>query len=275
MDNEKKYREQKITDLLSNMQSIFFDLAILWEKEEFHNFNNDENHLEHKYDLEDQFQNKALILYNLCIVHFESLGLQEYLKDFKNQIETRLENKESLIEGKFSNLDTLPYSITISVFWKFLIPFEFSQKREPSGLFYLENILKSTSIIIKELKIEPNSETKIYNSVKFVLKTAFPDIINSASEPFYKLAKCYKPDILIADLNTAIEYKFAKDEQTLVKTIDEILIDVQGYSNHPIFKFFYAVFYVKIGVCSEERFHLIWNQRHFPNNWKPIFILGH
>jgi hypothetical protein len=56
--------------------------------------------------------------------------------------------------------------------------------------------------------------------------------------------------------------------------VSQILIDVVGYSNHPTYKLFYAVFYVKPGICSEKRFNIIWEGYKFPNNWKPIFIIG-
>jgi hypothetical protein len=91
--------------------------------------------------------------------------------------------------------------------------------------------------------------------VKTFCDVTFPKAkLDGGFHPFYSNAKCYKPDILIPTLNCAIEYKFARTEATLVKTIEQILIDVKGYAGHPIYKYFYAVFYVKSGIISKNRF---------------------
>lgn len=146
-------------------------------------------------------------------------------------------------------------------------------KNENLGLLFLENILSSTSVILSDLKIIPKSETEVYNGVKHVINSTFPDYIG-LTESFYKQAKHYKPDVLIPSINTAVEYKFARNKERLIKTIEEILIDVNGYSDHSLYKIFYAVFYVSSGVVNNERFKVIWDSYDFPLNWKPILVIG-
>ena len=148
-----------------------------------------------------------------------------------------------------------------------------NNKNQDIGLVFLENILKNTAVILKELKIKPNSEAEVYNGVKHVISSTFPDYIG-LTESFYKEAKHYKPDILIPYIHTAIEYKFARNNQRLTKTIEEILIDVQGYSNHHLYKTFYAVFYVSPGITTDTRFKKIWDGYKFPSNWIPILVFG-
>ena len=102
----------------------------------------------------------------------------------------------------------------------------------------------------------------------------FPKDALFPSEPFIQTAKCYIPDILIPSLNCAIEYKYAPTLEKLTRTMDEILIDVNGYSNHDIYKLFYAVFYVKPGIIIKRRFDQIWSEKQFPDNWKGILVYG-
>lgn len=148
-----------------------------------------------------------------------------------------------------------------------------SKANQDIGLVFLENILSNTAVILKELDIKPKNEAAVYNGVKHVISSTFSDYIG-LTESFYKEAKQYQPDILIPSLSTAIEYKFAKDKKRLTKTIEEILIDVQGYSNHNLYKIFYAVFYVSPGIITDSRFKIIWSGYGFPSNWKPILVIG-
>jgi len=56
--------------------------------------------------------------------------------------------------------------------------------------------------------------------------------------------------------------------------MDEILIDVKGYDKNPSYKYFYAVFYTKPGICSRKKFQKLWDEKEFPKNWKSIFVEG-
>ena len=207
----------------------------------------------------------------------ESKGCNELLVILKSGTYGILEDNHDSVESEYNEEweDQIYWSNDLHRIKKVLLPFEaFDSKNQKNvGFIYLENILQNTSTIIRDLEIVPNGESKIYNGVKHVIKSVFPDYI-ALSEPFHKDAKCYKPDILIPSLSTAIEYKFARDEQRLIKTIEEILIDVKGYDNHPNYKTFYAVFYTSPGIWSERRFQTVWNGYNFPKNWKAIYIIG-
>ncbi len=142
-----------------------------------------------------------------------------------------------------------------------------------TGIIYLEHILESTAVIIKDLGKQPTSETQVSNELKFVCKAVFPNA-QFPNFTFQQTAKCYKPDIILPSLNCAVEYKYAQNEKVLTDTIDEILIDVKGYNDHPTIKTFYAVFYVLPGIWSKQRFDEVWKEKHFPQNWKAIFVEG-
>lgn len=278
MENEIKYRQNKITDLLVSLRSDFFDLALLWENEELnHEYLNNLNHLEKKEYIEDSFKEKSWALYKICMVYFESLQLPQYLNDFKREMFIQL--NENLYEIKYSDEDTLPFSITISKFWYYLSPFEFSQENyldrllKNSGILYLENILRNTQTIIDKTDKKPTTEPKLYNVVKFVIESIFP----SSQEPssgFFKCFKNYKPDILIPELHVAIEYKYASSENELKTQIDQIVADTKGYTGDINYEIFYAVFYVTQDFFGLPRFEQAIKEMDLPKNWKCIYIIG-
>ena len=224
-----------------------------------------------------KFNSSIKELYLILLNYFETQGSKELLNIFKNDLQGILDiNYEGIKTFDDDDFGQTYYICQeLNAIKKFLLPFEAFDENviKNIGLIYLENILSHTSYIIKELEKKPTNETSIYSSVKHVIKSTFPDYIG-LSEPFIKEAKCYRPDILIPSLNTAVEYKYATDETKLIKTIEDILIDISGYSNHPLYKVFYAVFYVTVGICTEQRFNYIWNSYKFPENWKPIFVIG-
>jgi hypothetical protein len=224
-----------------------------------------------------EFEARIRTTYILVLAYLQSKGSLELLKQFQKDLgQVLLEDFKGITSIYVDEIDEEVYiSKALDKLEEFLLPYQAFDKDifKSSGIIFLENILNSTSVILKELGIKPTSETQVYKNVKFVTKSTFPDS-SFPSEPFYKTAKCYKPDILIPSLNTAVEYKYAEDENRVINTIEQILVDVAGYSNHPTFKIFYAVFYVKAGVFSEERFQIIWRGYRFPDNWKPIFVIG-
>ncbi len=275
----QNYQERKINEnviILNNYLRKIYGLHFHLEncdigEEESVNREIEQNYFEFNSTLKDT--------YLLVFTYIESQGNTKLLKLYQQSLSVILDENFNGVETQYIDEieETFYVSKSLSKLSQFILPYQaFAIDKESvinAGVLYLENILTNTAVIIKELKETPKSETQVYNAVKFVLKSTFPDSV-LLSEPFYKTAKCYKPDILIPSIHTAVEYKYAEDEQRLIKTMEEILIDVVGYSNHPIYKTFYAVFYVKPGICSEKRFKIMWEEKRFPNNWKPILAIG-
>ncbi|KRB54703.1 hypothetical protein [Flavobacterium sp. Root186] len=270
---QEKIINEKLNDLtyhLAQVENLNVKLDFCGEGEDYYI----DKQIEQAYGL---FNSSINELYLILINYFETQNSRELLTIFKTDL-------CHILDPAYNSILTLEDPDYGSIFYvsedlnkikKFLLPYEaFDEKVNKNiGLIYLENILSNTSCIIEELDRKPSSETIIYNSVKHVIKATFPNYMEP-SEPFVKHSKCYRPDILIPSLNTAIEYKYATDENRLIKTIEEILIDVAGYSNHSIYKIFYAVFYVTPGICTEQRFRIIWDEQKFPKNWKSIYVIG-
>lgn len=275
--NDSVYQEHRINFMITELDNIL--LLIRRENESLHHCEQEEESYIYR-SIDNQIHRFNSFIKNLYVIvlqYLENKGCNELLGILKSGTYEILEDSHESVKSEYNDEweDYMYWSDDLHRIKKVLLPFEvFDSKNQKNvGFIYLENILLNTSTILRDLKIVPNSESKIYNGVKHVIKSVFPDYIG-LSEPFQKEAKCYKPDILIPSLSTAIEYKFARDEQRLIKTIEEILIDVKGYDNHTNYKTFYAVFYTSPGIWSERRFQIVWNEYNFPNNWKAIYIIG-
>src|SRR5690606_2163362 len=111
----------------------------------------------------------------------------------------------------------------------------------------------------------PKSETDVYKAVRKVVESVFPSAIMPKSN-FLKTAQEYKPDILIPEIFSAVEYKYADSEQKLKSTIAQISDDVVGYTGDKDYRLFYAVFYVTNDFWGAEKFQVAWNEKKFPEN---------
>lgn len=271
------YQEKKIKFLISELQN---SLSLI--SRENQNLENCENGEEEFFSkrIDNQyyrFNNSLKNLYIILIQYLENQGSNELKYILKSELSGIFDPNYNSVQSEYDDdwVEEMFWSEDLSKIKRILQPFEAfdSKSKKDIGIIYLENILLNTSSIIKDMNIVADSEAKVYNGVKHVITSTFPDYIN-ITEPFYKEAKCYKPDILIPSLSTAVEYKFAQDEQRLIKTIEEILIDVAGYNGNVSYKNFYAVFYVKTGIWSEKRFQEVWKGYKFPENWKGIYVNG-
>jgi hypothetical protein len=272
-----EFQAKKITKFLSEMNDNFHQIDFLSDISD--TMSSDYEYQIRKSSLENNFEYLSDRVYPLCLAYFEEKKLPTYLANFERVIKPFFESKSKLLSSSYDSDNDIGYSIFITEIWRFLLPFqEFDEQdteqlRMRFGYLYLENLLESTAVIISEKKIIPNSEPEVYNAVKFFVAITFPTS-TLTTESFQKPEKAYNPDILIPNLNCAIEYKFAKTKERLIKTVDEIFEDVHGYSNHPTYKIFYAVFYAKAGVLSRKRFDELWKSKNFPANWKGILVEG-
>lgn len=289
-----EYQEIEIKKVLSEMSSTFDNLH-------FHLEHYDEDHEDHEAEeaiamLKANFEYYANRLRLLCITYFETKKQTRFLEILERAIEPFYKNEKTLRQGTMDDGDYVSSDL-IHAFTKHLSIFPAfsnsdSEILKRTGLVYLEHILESTGVIIKQLKKKPKSEVEVYKAVRIVCEATFSNaqfltwnfqtLINQPTFPvdefftdtFQQTVRCYKPDILIPTLNCAVEYKYADNEKTLIETIDQILIDVKGYDKHPKYRIFYAVFYVKVGIWSRKRFDEVWTEKNFPDNWKGRMVEG-
>lgn len=272
-----EFQEQQIKKLLYEMSSIFYDIQMMKEIRSSHTEDFD---LLYEIDSkEDRFKHTGESVFKLCLAYLENKKMHEYLKRFIADVEPYLYDNTKTLSGSYHEESGEVFSDYSAKFWSYLSVFPFLGDNDyeallkRSGITYLENILESTGVIINELGITPNSETKVYNAVKILSQASFPNA-TFPTQSFQKTAKCYIPDILIPSLNCAVEYKYAETESRLIDTIDQIVVDVKGYDKHPTYKIFYAVFYIKPGIWTKSRFDEVWKEKEFPENWKGILVIG-
>lgn len=276
--NEQTYRENKIVETLWSMSSDFSELAFMWEfaSEEA---KKEEGYMYKEIEIKDNFEHKAKTVYKLIITYLEAANLKEYLNDFKSEFATLFTTKGNLFEGEVNNDTAELYSKTVSKFWHFLSPFEFIQQSyidkllKQTGVTYLERVLRNTQVIINETNAKPTTEPQVYKAVKFVVQSVFPSALEPTSG-FFKSFKNYNPDILVPEIHTAVEYKYADTETKLKNQIDQVVADTKGYTGDTNYEIFYAVFYVTDDFWGIDKFETVWKEMEFPKNWKGIYIVG-
>ncbi|TWC61611.1 hypothetical protein [Herbaspirillum sp. SJZ099] len=170
-----------------------------------------------------------------------------------------------------------PYNTFLASLRQFLAPLnvlgDADRYLKLSGIQYLEVILENTASIIHKMGQTPASEAEVYKAVRHILESVFPSAKTPKSN-FFKTAQEYKPDILIPELSSAIEYKHANNEAKLKAVIAQISDDVKGYTGDDDYNLFYAVFYVTNDFWGKAKFEKAWEEKNFPKNWRPYYIVG-
>ena len=272
---DNKYLVQKINEISSSLYSDFFRLEIIEESQQLPNYEESINEIFEVSNIKDSIKYKFKSLYNLICVYLETNELLNYLESFKKDFLSNLDNDKLIYQTEINPDDTIGYSVFLSKFYQYLIPFEFINHRflNHEGLIYLENVLNNTQVILNNNNCIPTSETEVYNNVKNILNVIFPSSIEAKSN-FIKSFKCFKPDILIPEIKTAIEYKYADSRNKLKNLIEQVYADVQGYTGDKDYEIFYAVFYVTEDFWGKKKFDNAWKEFNFPDNWKAIYIVG-
>jgi hypothetical protein len=83
--------------------------------------------------------------------------------------------------------------------------------RALTGLSVFEHVLKSTANILSVRNVKPKSEAEIRAVVRDTLECCFFDVRREI--PVSKNLKVYKPDLGVASLKAAAEYKIAKSHR--------------------------------------------------------------
>ncbi len=115
-------------------------------------------------------------------------------------------------------------------------------------------------------------EVQIYNLIKTILEPVFPNMQNADANSLLFNDKStygtkYKADILLPDLNTAIEFKLIKEERDIDKYIDQIVIDVTNYRDiKEVYKIFICVFCI-VDTILRERVRIAWEKKIQAANW--------
>lgn len=229
-------------------------------------------------ELVKPFEQLATSLYLSTVCLLDALGLHEYLSQFYQRHGKSFNSNSAASQFDIDHYwSGEPYNVFLVELKKFLRPLEVLGSSDRylklSGVQYLEVILGNTANIIHKSGKVPKSEPDVYKAVRGVLEAIFPTA-KSPKSNFFKTAQEYKPDILIPELSTAVEYKYSADEARLKTCIAQIADDVKGYTGDNDYNLFYAVFYVKSDIFGKKKFEAAWKEKKFPKNWRAFYIVG-
>jgi hypothetical protein len=140
------------------------------------------------------------------------------------------------------------------------------------GLQIFQTILENTAVIIKDKSVPPKNESDVRNEILRVLQYSFRDVLKEVTAA--KIFKNYKPDIGVASLMAAAEYKFVDSETALRKALDDIYTDMKGYSGHYDWRTFYAVIYMTEPFVHQKDVDEEFRFVNAEANWFPIVLNG-
>jgi hypothetical protein len=264
-DENINYTEQRIKKIISSIESTHFNLMI-----------GEDDFEDYPGFTKEWIKNKVIDLYYLMQAYLEMIGMNSYLNSFKNKLDPIISNETDILqttqlhpEGE-SELKIIIYcKIFLDAFRQF--DYQISKVEEA---IKLTSILGNTAFIIKQLNLSINSESDIYNAVKWILGLYYPSsrLLNKAS--FIQQFKTYIPDILIPELKIAIEYKFIKhNKKTADDFIDEVRIDASNYDGDPRYENFIAVICLEnASIATPESIKVAWENKHFPANWSLVIV---
>lgn len=215
-------------------------------------------------------------LYVLIQSYLEIRQMPLLLDQFRNELSKQFE--KNIYETELTNPEGEPELKITLLFRRYLEPFAFfdySKIKEDENL-KLSSLLRNTGFILKNLNKPIKNESDIYKQVKWILGLYYPSCRLRNKASFIQEFKTYNPDILIPELNTAIEYKYLDTmNDNIDEFLDQIKIDATNYVNDYRYDTFYAVIYIEdISIATPESIEIAWRSKHFPNNWN-LILSGH
>lgn len=267
-NKDEKYIVEQIKSLTSIINHEFFQ----------HHMNSNYNRdyvEEYPGYTNDWIKESVQKLYYLILAYFEIKQLPKSYDIFANRFEfVRNKDQEILKEEQYYPEEPVELKI-MHDFYVHLAPYSaFSYKEEKlSELTKVHDILRNTNHIVKRSDINIEHEADIYKEVRWILGLYYPSTRSKSKASFIQEFKSYEPDILIPELNTAIEYKYIKTEKEnlIEQYIDEIKIDSVNYVGDSRYDNFIAVIYFENSkLTTPEKVFESWKSKEFPKNWKLI-----
>ncbi|WP_431609189.1 hypothetical protein [Chryseobacterium sp. 'Rf worker isolate 10'] len=213
------------------------------------------------------------LYYKICLF-LELKHVQYYMQMFVSEFKPIIDKREEVLkeyEGRYSESE--PRMLILDRFSDFLGSFvEFNKGPIALLIDKLENILENTRTIISMTQTKIRGEKSIYKSVRSVVELVFPTTRALNKSRFIQKYATYRPDILIPELNTAIEYKYIRSGSKYESYLTQIKTDADNYVKDPEYKYFIAVIYFEDkNVINRKSFNEAVLEKGFPDNWKIIF----
>lgn len=216
-------------------------------------------------------------MYHILIVYFETLGLTNYAKDFKEIYADRIKDKNetSKVASILLQYAEIEHDLLILVEWRrILAPFPFfSEQKILKETSKLVGLLKCTNEILKTQSIAVSKEEDINRVIRQMSAYYFSGVMGYTEGYFGQKFTKYRPDVIIKELGTAVEYKLVRKNTDIGTKLDELLIDANAYTGNPTNRHCIAVFCLSTKVTIPEKEILEgWVQKEFPKNWQLLIV---
>ncbi len=216
-------------------------------------------------------------MYNILCVYFETLNINNYLLEFKQTFFPIIsdEKRSTQISSTLLKYGDTDEELYLLIEWKkYLAPFDFFWDREKNkSSKKIIEFLEFTNEILKITNTPVNNEDNINRIVREVANFYYNGVIPFSEGYFVHQFKHYKPDVIIRELKTAIEYKLIRKNDEIGIKLDELIIDAKRYSGNSNNKHCIAVLCLSKDVSkTKKEIKEEWNNLHFPANWEIVII---
>jgi hypothetical protein len=270
-DKEIETIVRDIQELLKELESVFFNVFVApiyygdepEERSIYTNYLEDDNETW-------LFHGTRRLYYKICYF-LELKNVPIYLSMFRETFSSKIDNQEKVLEsyrGLYN--DDEPSMIIhdrIRDFLSALPEFHDEKLLKPEGN-KLKMILENTNFVLAKTKTKVTNETSIYRPVKWFVDLVYPTTRRLGKARFIEQFTTYHPDILVPELNTAIEYKFIKKGSNIESYLTQLKTDADCYKGDPEYRFFYAIIYFEDkGEINLSAFSNAIREKEFPENW--------
>lgn len=268
MLSQLEYLSKKIKNLFQSIRHEHFQ--IIMAEQEDGQF--DEEHSGYtKFWIKERIKEA----YYLVLTFLELKGLPTMAARFEAEFLTSLSDNVKLFDTTQSHPDSYEenkmlneFDIYLMAFKEFQIDFQDQLLKETQLL----SVLGNTGHILSKLKPVISNEADIYKSMQWFLSQFYPSTRFTQKAGFIRRFKTYRPDILIPELKTAIEYKYINNfDDNVDKFLDELKVDSTNFTGDPDYENFIAViFFEHVGTATPESIFVAWKEKSMPTNWKLI-----
>lgn len=219
------------------------------------------------------FHGTKQLYYKICLF-LELKNVPVYLNIFVSKFGPFIDDKMSVMTDRGPLYEeSEPSMIIHDDFRDFLSGFPEFAHNKKAETNKVRLILENTNAILAKTATIPKSETPIYNTVRWFIEIVYPQTRSLNKARFIKKFKTYRPDILIPETSSAIEYKLVKKGKNTGDYLDQIKTDADSYEGDPEYKFFYAVVYFQDkNDLNKAAFDHAVVEKSFPENWMIIAL---
>lgn len=274
---EIEFLSKEISNQLHKLEVAFWEAYVHPENFEDNDYYEDEDgRIHHYYDYEKEdkktwvFYGTRALFYKICLF-LELKNAPLYHRMFTDKFLPIINDQKQVKESRGPlYADDEPSMIILDDFREFLRSFQefntdYFKKLEVNKL---KQILENTNSILSKTNTTVTNETSIYKPVKWLVEIVYPTMRSLNNSRFIKKFSTYKPDILIPEISSAVEYKYIRKGAKIETYLDQIKTDADNYTGDPEYKFFYAVVYFEDKAeINPAGFRQAVIEKKFPENW--------